>query len=144
MAKKGKLTQNQRNLLRRYLTWCYKTTKEDLDRVERYYTQERVDHFLLNELTKTKEFKSLKTPIEYKRLIKSFEDYVENKVQKADRKKFLDDKKNDINSNFLYLTNRFNAIEKAIINFLGKKELDTIVELYENEMTRRILGAREH
>jgi len=140
----NKLTQNEKNLIRRYLVWCYKTTKESLDRVDRYYTQEVVDHFLLDQLTKTKEFRSEKTPIEFKRLIKSFEDYADNKVMRADRQRFIDDKKKLPHPNYLYLEHRFAAIEKAITKFLGVKELNGIRTAYEEEMTQRILSAREH
>ncbi len=126
------------------MVWCYKTTKENIDRIDRYYTQKMVDHFLLDELTKTKEFKSDKTPIEYKRLIKSFEDYVNNKIENADRQKFSDDKKTTFNANYLYLINRLAAIEKAIKHFLGAKNLESIRNSYEEEMTHRILQAKDH
>jgi len=36
------------------------------------------------------------------------------------------------------------AIEKTIKYFLGDKELEKINHLYEQEMTKRILEAREH
>lgn len=35
-------------------------------------------------------------------------------------------------------------MEQVIVEILGKKELQTIQALYETEMTRRILEAREH
>lgn len=144
MGLKSKISGNERNLLRRYLIWCYKTTKENVDRIDRYYTQNLVDHFILDELTKTKEFKSDKTPIEYKRLIKSFEDYAENKVKNADQQKFVNEKKTELTANYLYQTHRFAAIEKAIKHFFGAKELESIKNFYEEEMTSRILQAKDH
>ena len=33
MSKKRQFTQNEKNLIRRYLVWCYKTTKEELDKI---------------------------------------------------------------------------------------------------------------
>lgn len=52
--KKVKISYSQENLIRSYLIWCYKTTKEDLDRIDRYFTQVLVDRRLLDILLKGK------------------------------------------------------------------------------------------
>ena len=133
------LTSNERQLVRRYLIWCYKTTKEDLDRVDRYYTQFLVDQFVLDCLNKNKN-----SDADYKKLVKNFEEYMAKKRANVDIKKFQDPTQNKLNPDYQYLHNRFLAIKKAIIQFLGKKELTKIINLYEEEMTNRILTAREH
>jgi len=46
---------DQKNLIRSYLVWCYKTTKEDLDKIDRYFTQNHVDNFILSRLKKLNE-----------------------------------------------------------------------------------------
>ena len=136
------LTLQQKNLIRRYLIWCYKTTKEDLDRIDRYYTQFIADQFMLDYLSKGSSF--AKEDEAYQKLVYDFEKYMGVKKANVDQKKFSDLKKKTLSPSYKYLQNRLAAIEKAIEHFLGAKELDKIRELYEAEFTRRILEAKEH
>jgi len=138
------LAQNEKNLMRRYLLWCYKTTKEELDKIDRYFTQEKADRFILKNLKKNKELKIQKTKDACSGMVKDFEEYIELKILKANKKKFLDEKKKDLHPGYHYLRNRLEGIEKAGSHFLGKKAFDEIINLYEKEMTERILSAREH
>jgi hypothetical protein len=136
-------SQKEINLIRRYLIWCYKTTKEDLDRIDRYFTQLEVDDFILRELKKDKSFLK-SSPEDYAKHVADFAQYMETKKQNVLKKKFSDDKFTKLRSEYLYLHNRFRAIEKAIVYFLGKAQLQKITDLYEAEMSRRILQATEH
>ncbi|MBF0483266.1 MAG: hypothetical protein HQL25_01030 [Candidatus Omnitrophica bacterium] len=138
-----KLDQNQKNLIRRYLIWCYKTTKEDLDRIDRYFTQLLVDDHMLEQLHSSREFKNLDLK-EFHKLVEDFEDYRDKKEVKVVEQKFLDKDKKILQPQYLYLQKRFQAIEKVIGHFLGKAELKKITLAYEQEMTKRILEAREH
>lgn len=132
---------NENKLVRRYLVWCYKTTKESLDRIDRYYTQLQIDQFLLDELMNNRSFNSDEG---YKKHVKDFEAYMFKKKDNVDQKKYKDMSQNVLQPEYLYLQKRFAAIEVAIKNFLGPKELTRIAEGYEQEMTRRIWEAREH
>lgn len=140
MAKKS-LTKREQELIKRYLVWCYKTTKEDLDRIDRYFTQNMVDQILLKELKKSK---SIKKNAEYEKLVKKFDGYMDVKLAKALDQKFVDKSHKALAAEYEYLQNRFKGIEKSICYFLGKKELSNICDLYEEEMTLRIFEAREH
>ncbi len=142
MNKDSKRLPNEINLIRRYLTWCYKTTKEDLDRIDRYYTQDRADQFILDQLMKDPKF--FKEDDAYQSLVRDFEKYMVTKKENVDKKKFKNIEKKVLDPNYKYLSNRFQAIEKAIQHFLGQKELAKITDLYEQEMTKRILEAKEH
>ncbi len=133
------MTLSQKNLIRRYLIWCYKTTKEELDRIDRYFTQSLVDGRLLELLSKNKQKNAA-----YQKKIADFKVYMDVKEKNALEKKYLDLKNKTLQPQYCYLQNRLNAIEQVIVEFLGKKELKLIQALYENEMTRRILEAREH
>ncbi len=133
------LEPNQLNLVRRYLIWCYKTTKEDLDRIDRYFTQAIVDDFLLEELNKR-----IDKDDQLSKRILEFEDYKNNKLAKAESKKFDDMARKVLNPDYRYLLARLEAIEAAIKNFLGDEGLVEIADLYESEMTQRILSARDH
>ena len=127
-----------KNLIRRYLVWCYKTTKEDLDRIDRYFTQNTVDQFILDQLEKDEQSRELLEPIT------EFAEYMTTKLDKAKEKKFRNTGGGALHPQYLYLTKRFQAIEKAIKHFLGKKALKDIAQTYEEEFTRRIWEAREH
>lgn len=134
-----KISTAEQNLIRRYLLWCYKTTKEDLDRIDRYFTQALVDRRLLDLLLKNKE-----TNDAYQQKIAEFQVYMDTKEKNALGKKYVNLKKKTLQPDYWYLQNRLAAIEQVIIEFLGRKELKSIQSAYEKEMTSRILEAREH
>ena len=144
MPVKPRQTKNQRNLIRRYLVWCYKTTKEELDRIDRYYTQLMVDEFMLDKLRKEEKMHQGKSDPMYRKLLQNFEQYTRDKKTGVDRKKFKGSKRREVTPSYRYLHNRYLAIKEAVIYFLGKKALAEIICSYEDEMTRRILEAREH
>ncbi len=133
-----KLTENEKNLVRRYLTWCYKTTKEELDKVDRYFTQLLADDFILKEL---KKFEGSQA---YQERIKDFKQYRDKKEENVVKKKFINATRKELQPDYQYRQKRFLAIEKAIVHFLGQEGLKEITALYEQEMTHRILHAREH
>ncbi|MCB9770979.1 MAG: hypothetical protein H6754_00285 [Candidatus Omnitrophica bacterium] len=139
MPQSNKFLPHEINLIRRYLLWCFKTTREDLDRIDRYFTQALVDRRFLDILLKNKENSS-----EYQKKIADFQSYMDIKEKNALGKKYLNLKKKTLQPEYWYLQARLAAIEQVIVEFLGKRELKSIQGLYENEMTRRILEAREH
>ena len=143
-AKSKALTKNERNLTRRYLVWCYKTTKEELDKIDRYFTQLAVDRYVLARLKSGREYAHVHDQDAYRKQVGNFQAYVEQKEMDVLKKKFLNGRKGALIPEYRYLYNRFIALEKAIVAFLGKKELNAICAQYEHEMTQRILQAREH
>jgi len=142
MRRKIKASQKEEDLIRRYLIWCYKTTKENLDRLDRYFTQAKVDRVVLDFLKKTKEYKQIETINTYKQFIDEFEVYMEEKLNKALKRKFKDKEWTRLAPEYQYWCQRLSAIENAISYFLGKKELTPIHRLYEEEMIKRILQER--
>jgi len=135
-------SSDKKSLTRRYLIWCYKTTKEELDKIDRKFTQLEVDDFMLDVLQASIPSENAKTKKEYLKKIDEFKVYIKNKEGRAK----IDpvSKKIDLDADYLYLKNRLKAIEKSIEKFFGKKEVGIVKDLYEQEMTRRILEAREH
>lgn len=131
-------------LIRRYLIWCYKTTKEDLDRIDRYFTQALVDDFISEKLKDADEYSDDEANQKYVAMVKSFDEYKQVKLEKASQKKFLDENQEIHQPEYQYLVNRLAAIENSIIEFLDEETLQEIQELYEQEMTERILSARDH
>ncbi|MBF0385083.1 MAG: hypothetical protein HQL27_04345 [Candidatus Omnitrophica bacterium] len=144
MALKKTISSEEKGLIRRYLTWCYKTTKESLDRIDRYFTQHTVDNFMLSELNKGSDYKSRDRNAKYYDLVQSFIFYMDKKYNNALAEKFEDVQHTIETPNYKYLKNRLKAIEKAICHFLGKPELGRINNLYESEMTKRIFESRDH
>ena len=132
-----RITRNENFMTRRYLVWCYKTTKESLDRIDRKFTQLVVDGFILDELKKENASQ------ECLGQFNEFNLYIHSKREDAFKQKYTDASSKTLTDDYNYLTLRFGAIEKAIIRFLGKAALAEIESLYEKEMTGRILEARE-
>jgi hypothetical protein len=123
-----KLKPLHKDLLRRYLTWAYKSTKESFDRLERKTTQLMADDYILKDLLKNKE-----TEAGYLAEVENFKAYIAKK-----RDTPIDDGK------YIYFKNRLKVVEKAITHFLGAKELKSIQAAYEQEFTRRIWESKDH
>ena len=134
------LAPNEQKLIRRYLLWCYKTTKESLDRVDRKFTQLMVDERILKTLM-NRALLSHSSNLKLNNLIKEFKRYVVRKRQDARREKFADTACQQLRGEYAYLGRRLAAVEEAALFFLGKKELKKMAAMYEAEMTRRILEA---
>jgi hypothetical protein len=131
-----------KNLIRRYLIWAYKTTKEAFERIERKTTQLAVDDYLLKNLSKAVKGKSAGK--EYEQHVEEFKQYILSKKQDELKLKYADSQGEYLNPQYLYLKNRLTAIEEAIKHFLGVRELKKIENLYEEEFIRRILQSKEH
>jgi len=138
-----KLSSEERGLIKRYLLWCYKTTKEDLERIDRKFTQLEVDYFVLDCLNKSKTKVQKKSKPQFLRKIGEFEKYIKDKERMAKKEKYLNSK-SILNPDYLYLKNRLSSIENAIESFLSKTDLDLIKEIYQTEMERRIVVATGH
>ena len=123
-----------KNLKKRYLTWFYKTAKEELDKIERKFTQLEIDRFILKELkSKDKEKRADK-------LIAEFQAYILSKEMDGIGLKYQG---KQLKPEYYFLELKLKAIEKAIAKELGNKALDEIKALYEKEMIERILKSRE-
>jgi hypothetical protein len=142
MGADQKMKKEEKALVRRYLVWCYKTTKESVDWIERKFTQTAVDRFVLARIEKMRS--STSSQDDYNKKVEDFRNYIADKEKDGIKQKFLNGKKKDLNPEYLYLKNRLTAVEDAIRQFLGPQELTRIHLLYEQEMTRRILESKEH
>ncbi len=144
MAKQKALTPAEKKLLRRYLLWCYKTTKESLDRIDRYFTQLKADHFILAQLSQRSELADQELGHDYLKKVNEFQKYIEDKAERVFPQKYADPNREKLQPEYWYLKVRLEAIEQAIVSFLGKTQLRQVQEMYEAEMTKRILEEREH
>src|SRR3989338_1090 len=88
MAHTLPLTQKEQDLIRRYLVWCYKTGKEELDKTDRYFTQAVVDDYFIERLKNLPEYKAHGTS--FHNSVEDFVQYSREKKAKAEGKKFAD------------------------------------------------------
>jgi hypothetical protein len=132
MKSSSKIKPLHRDLIRRYLIWAYKSTKESFDRLERKTTQLMADEYILSRLAKSPRRQPDIEP-QYSKLVGEFKEYIaRKKSQPIDA------------AQHAYLRDRLNAVEVAIKDFLGAKELHQIHAAYEAEFTRRIWESKDH
>jgi hypothetical protein len=134
--------QDVRNLKKRYCIWLYKTAKETFDKFERKFTQVDIDQDILIEMEK--ELLGSYLPHEkdaLQKYINDFQRYIENKEKACSE---LRDQGKKINPEFIFSEIKLDAVEKVIIKELGKRGLEEIKDLYEEEMIGRILKNTEH
>ncbi len=129
------------NLKKRYLIWLYKTTKEEFDKYERKFTQLDIDEELLKEIEAA--FKDTYLPSEKKDLEKLVEDLRKYIAEKEEACFKLKHKGKKTNPEFIFLDAKLNAIESIIKKMFGKKFLDGVKNLYEEEMVQRIMEERQ-
>ena len=127
--------QETKNLKKRYLIWLYKTTKEELDTIERKFTQAEIDNFLLKEISR------LDTGGKVAKFIADFETYIRTKEKEGNEQKFSG---KELKPQYIFLELKLKAVEKAIAKELGEDALKEIKLLYEMEMIERIIKSREH
>lgn len=127
--------QDLKTLKKRYLIWIYKINKEELDKIERKFTQLEIDNFILKELKRENKGGKLK------QFIEELEAYIQNKEKEGFELKY---ENKELRPRCQFLEAKLKAIEKAITKELGKKALEEIKVLYEIEMIERILKSTEH
>lgn len=140
----NKIGKQDARLIERYLLWCFKTTQEDLDRIDRKFTQLTVDTFVLNFLQKYSSDVSSQNRTVYQQKLKEFSQYKDQKNQSAIAEKFLDKDQKALKGEYVFLQARLLAIKKAIVCFLGEKKFKVFEKSYQQEMINRILSQRDH
>lgn len=133
--------QDLKNLKKRYFIWLYKIAKEAFDKYERKFTQIDID----NDILAAMESQLLGTYLPHEKdalqkRIDEFQNYIENKEKVCSE---LRDQKKKINPDFIFSEIKLDAVEKVIIKELGRRGLEEIKSLYENEMIQRILKSTE-
>ena len=123
-----------KNLKKRYLIWLYKITKEAFDKIERKFTQLKIDKTILKELKKLDKIKKAG------KFIDEWEAYVRSKEIDGLALKY---ENKSLKADYYFLSLKLAAIEKAIIKELGRKGLNEVKSLYEKEMIQRIMKSTE-
>lgn len=123
-----------KDLKKRYLIWFYKQAREALDKVDRKFTQLEIDRYILEQMSKLDKGKAARDHIE------EFRAYIQNKEKDALGRKYNGD---GLKPEYYFLQLKLQAIERSIEKESGKKGLDEVRSLYEQEMIKRILEERE-
>jgi hypothetical protein len=132
---------DKKNLQFRYLLWLYKTTKEEFDRIERKFTQVDIDRKLLRSMAGQRDALKRKGEMTPVKFLKDYKDYIDKKEKDGLALKYEGRK---LRPEYYHVSLKLEAIEESIVGELGKKALKKIKSLYEQEMRRRIIEAREH
>ena len=133
--------KNTRDLTYRYLLWLYKTLKEELDRVERKFTQLEVDREIGRYILKNAHLSQIDDDIKFRELCRDWKEYTDKKESDGRALKYSGDK---WKAEYYFLMLKFEAVKKIITKLFSKKALDNIHEAYEDQMRQRILESREH
>ena len=133
--------RDKKNLQFRYLLWLYKTTKEEFDLIERKFTQVEIDRNILHHMQEHIDTAKIKRKKEARMFLKNFKEYTDKKEKDGLALKYEGKK---LRPEYYHLSLKLEAIEENIVGELGKQGLRTIKSLYEQEMRRRIIEAREH
>ena len=89
-----------RNLKFRYLLWLYKTSREEIDRIERKFTQLDIDKAIIEDI-KRKIKPQPKSKL--KKYLEAFKQYVDKKEKDGRHAKYKDKKNLKDNYHFLIL-----------------------------------------
>ncbi|OIO35223.1 MAG: hypothetical protein AUJ74_07210 [Candidatus Omnitrophica bacterium CG1_02_44_16] len=114
-------TRDKRPLYKRYLFWLYKTTKGELDKVDRKFTQLDIDRKIEKILSGKK---GISAPL------KEWKDYILNKESGALKSKFSSDGSLDAGYQFLCL--KLEAVEAITKKMFGGRTLAEFKRLCED------------
>lgn len=130
MKRKALLKKEDRlSLEKRYLLWLYKTTKDELDKIERKFTQLDIDR----DLQKAME----KGGPAVKAFVDEWKVYVYEKETATQKIAFGADGSYD--AKYLFLRVKLDAVEAVTARRFGKKTLSRFKKLYEDACAKRIL-----
>jgi hypothetical protein len=133
-----------RNLKKRYLIWLYKTTKEELDKIDRKFTQLEIDKIMLNDFKQAFKRYPAQMRDELDAKLDKFRDYIQDKEMQANKLKFNSADVKELNADYIFLRVKLDSIKSTIKRLFGNKVLAAIQQMYEQQMTQRILRSDSH
>lgn len=125
-----------RSLRKRYLFWLYKTTKDELDKIERKFTQLAIDREIAGILKKKAQNLSPALKAVLEPFTRGWEEYIFQKESDARKLKFAKD--GSLDANYLFLRLKLQAIERVTQKYCGTKGLARFKSFYEEAAMKRI------
>ncbi|MFH1691314.1 MAG: hypothetical protein ABIC68_01900 [Candidatus Omnitrophota bacterium] len=124
------------SLEKRYLFWLYKTIRDELDKIDRKFTQLDIDNEIYKKLKKS--VKRLKPDASdgLHTFLQEWQEYIFGKDSDAQKLKFKED--GQMNSAYLFLRLKLQAVEEIVCGRFGKKELSSYKRFYEDAAMKRI------
>ncbi len=125
------------SLLKRYLLWLYKTTKDACDKIDRKFTQLEIDRQIEKILEKSVDACD---PVLKQALVLQLGEwkaYIIGKEADAERLKF--DSNGQLDPHYAFLCLKKEAVERLILMHFGPKGLNQIKDLCEEASIMRIL-----
>lgn len=127
---------NKKSLHKRYLFWLYKTTKDELDKIDRKFTQLEIDKRIEKILKRKAGAWGRQTKEGILPFLKEWQEYIFTKESDAQKLKFSED--GHINPGYLFLCLKLEAITDIIKTTLGKSGLLEFRRIYEEYAMKRI------
>jgi hypothetical protein len=128
--------EDKKSLYKRYLFWLYKTTKDELDKIDRKFTQLEVDKRLEKILMRKAGAWGRRTREGILPFLKEWQEYIFAKESDAQKLRFSED--GHVNPGYLFLCLKLEAIKDIIKATAGKKGLLEFKRLYEESAMKRI------
>ena len=119
--------EDKKSLHKRYLFWLYKTTKDELDKIDRKFTQLDIDRDI-EKILSSKEGISEQ--------LKEWKEYIIAKESDALKLKFANE--GSVDPRYLFLSLKLEAIEHITKKMLGRRILLEFKKLYEDTSLRAI------
>ena len=129
--------EDKKSLFKRYLWWLYKTTKEELDKIERKFTQLEIDRQLEVLLLKKIKGEDAWLRDGLGPYIEEWKKYIAAKETDAHSLKFTP--KNELNFNYIFLLLKLEAISEIIKARFGCRLLREMKRFCEKSAIKRIL-----
>lgn len=124
-------------LSKRYLLWLYKTTKEELDKIERKFTQLEIDREIEKLLEKEAKLLGAATREGVAPHLKAWREYVFEKESEAQKLKFGDD--GQPQPEYLFLHLKLKVVERVATARFGRKAFHEFKEICEAAAVHRIV-----
>lgn len=134
----GLTQEDEKSLIKRYLFWLYKTIKDELDKIDRKFTQLRVDKDIQKLLKKWASKAGARNEEALEPFLKEWQEYVFQKDSDAQRLKF--DESGCVSAAYLFLHMKFAAVCQITRSQFGPAVLKEFKRLYEEAALKRILG----
>lgn len=138
MGKKAGLSaEDERSLNKRYLFWLYKMTKDELDKIDRKFTQLEIDKEIQKLLKNRVRLVGKKTERCLEPFLKEWQEYIFQKASDAQKLKYIEN--GDENANYLFLHMKLESICRLIKVKFGNSMLKRCKQFYEEAAMKRIL-----
>lgn len=116
-------------LHKRYLLWLYKTVKDELEKIDRKFTQMDIDRKIQAKLIDACGLQDQKTRKELEPFLQEWKEYIFSKESSAQKLKFTEEGK--VNPEYLFLRMKFEAVcevTRALFGPEGLREFESLLE----------------